>query len=111
MHKPFKVWTVNQGDDDRHCGYPKWYFPTYAQAQEVAKGRGWYGGDAPIGEGWAITIELDNETYLLQHEGSAEPTPIVIGLTPTEEVEIWNKALSKLTLEEQLMFNLQRRKA
>jgi hypothetical protein len=39
-----KVYAVHQGDDDRNSGTPAWFFYSKAQADAMAKGKGWYGG-------------------------------------------------------------------
>lgn len=85
------VWAVHQGDDDRHSGYPEWFFTSPQEAYEVAAGRGWYGGDAPVSEKKAIV--LDGETaYLLK---DIEPLELNVG--PDDLEERRKNALSKLT--------------
>lgn len=58
------VYAVHQGDTDVSRGYPKWYFEKRVDAEKCAKGRGWYGGTAPISE--IFIIEVNKKVYVLK---------------------------------------------
>ncbi len=93
------IYAVNQGDDDRHCGYPAWFFTTRAAADDCAIDRGWYGGKAPVGEHTALIA--NGEAYLL-----ASPKPIKLDVHPDDIIAKKRAVLAKLTKEEQELLGL-----
>lgn len=97
--KVINVWAVNQGDDDRSCGRPVWFFDSAAKAEEVAAGRGWFGGNAPVGEHKAILF--GNQIYLL-----AKTEPIELNLGPQDQAERRKKAIEKLTPAERKLLGI-----
>ena len=91
------LYAVHQGDDDRSWGHPTWWFDNKTKADNIAKGRGWYGGDAPVSQHAAIKIE-DDQYLILQNV-----EPIRLG-GPDDEKLIRAKALKKLTkLEKEIL--------
>lgn len=107
---PYKVYAVHQGDDDRSFGKAKWFFSNREDAERVAYKRGWYGGNAPITERWAISVSDDvlgfTDTYLLDSVSGLAPAAIEVGITPDMEKDIWNKAVEKLTPTERQLFGV-----
>ena len=96
-----KIYAVHQGDDDRSSGRPQWYFVSRLDAEIVADGRGWYGGDAPISTRSAITAK-DGKLYLL-----ADEKPINLNIGPDDLKERKERALKKLTPGERKMLGLE----
>lgn len=94
-----KVWAVHQGDDDRSFGHPAWFFTFEADARNAAKGRGWYGGIAPVTERYIVTS--GKKSYLL-----AKETPVVLNEIPESVLEKRKKILCKLTPEEREVLGL-----
>lgn len=94
-----KIYAVNQGDTDRHSGTPKWFFDSKQVAVECSIGRGWYGGNAPIGEHSALVI--DGKAYLL-----ARAEPVALNVTPQDEQAKKNAARAKLTEEERKLLGI-----
>jgi hypothetical protein len=96
-----QVYVVYENSDERSIGTPAWYFTDLAKAEAAAKGRGWYGGDAPIrdryvayvGGGWAFLV-VDEE-------------PIRLDQGPDEQAAIKEAALKKLTPEEKQILGLE----
>ena len=96
--RPFCVWTVHRECDDRRDGPITDICGTQELANSVAKGSGWYSGDAAVKKRHAITVE--GNTYLLEHE-----RPIIVALSfgdidVARKVALREKAISKLTAEE-----------
>ncbi len=89
--KLITVYVVNQGDDDRYSGKPKWVFRTETQANSVAHGRGWYGGNAPTGPRKAILGDDGETVYLCD---PSEPFRLNIG--PEDEKQEKERLLKKL---------------
>lgn len=94
-----KIYAVNQGDNDRHSGTPRWFFEDKQIAVNCSIGRGWYGGNAPIGEHSALII--DGNAYLL-----ARPEPVALNVTPEDEQAKKNAARAKLTEEERKLLGI-----
>lgn len=94
-----KVYAVHQGDSERHAGKPFWFFESSADAESVAKGRGWWGGKAPTSEHTALIV--GEHVYLL-----ARPEPVKLNEFPEDELTKKQKALAKLTKEEQKLLGL-----
>lgn len=99
MFKIITVWGVHQGDTDTNRGYPKWFFDNPINAEACAKGRGWYGGKAPIEKYTAIQFE-DNAYILLKKN------PVKLNYGPEDELAKKEKALKKLTPEERKLLGL-----
>jgi hypothetical protein len=110
-----KVYAVHQGDDDRNSGTPAWFFYSKAQADAMAKGKGWYGGTAPVRAYDALSIYNDEQVgrlsgshndepatvYLLQH-----PHPLKMDQGPVDEKLMREAALAKLTPTEKELLGL-----
>jgi hypothetical protein len=88
-----KVWAVHQGDDDARIGHPAWFFTYEVDAKNAAKGKGWYGGEAPVSQRYILTC--GKKSYLLARE-----TPVPLDEIPESVVEKRKKILCKLTPEE-----------
>lgn len=93
------VWAVYQGDDDRLSGYPTWWFDNESDAQCIAKGRGWWGGNAPVKKHPVILV--GDKAYLLAH---SEPLELNVG--PEEQAAEKEAALSKLSDREKRLLGL-----
>lgn len=104
--KTLKVWAVHQGDDDRSCGSPRWWFSDQTEANNFAKKRGWFGGDAPVSEHCAMVVpgsvtESGRDEYYL--------TKAKVDLDGVEEKiqnELKENALAKLSDEEKRVLGL-----
>ena len=94
-----KIYAVNQGDTDRYAGQPAWFFDSKDDAVNCSLGRGWYGGNAPVGEHMALVI--DGTAYLL-----ARAEPVALNVTPEDEQAKKNAALAKLTEEERKLLGI-----
>lgn len=95
-----KVWAVYQGGDDRRVGYPAEFYSSEVAAKVAAKGRGWYGGDAPVHPHPAIYA--DGAAYLL-----ACDHPIDVDLKRAQETErVKKEALAKLSPAEKAALGL-----
>ena len=95
-----EVYAVHQGDDDRSIGYPEWFFCDKKDAEMIADGRGWYGGNAPVSTHKAIKAE-DGNYYLL-----AKEEPIQLNVGPDDLEERRQKALNKLTTGERRLLGI-----
>lgn len=84
------VYAVHQGDDDRSFGHPAWYFTDNSRATNVAKGRGWYGGNAPVTD--KKVLKIGDTAYLLDRD-----TPIRLDVGPEDYDAERKNALAKLT--------------
>ncbi len=93
------IYAVNQGDDDMHAGKPKWFFRSLTDAKECARGRGWYGSDAPVGNHKALIV--DGAAYLL-----AQPKPVELDPVLDDEQAKKNKAVAKLSDEERKLLGI-----
>lgn len=93
------VWAVHSGDTEFDDGKPEWWFLNAKEADDEARGRGFYGGHAPVSVHRAIIIG-DTEVYLL-----GQPEPVVIG-GPKDIEEQRRKVLSKLTDAEKRLLGL-----
>ena len=114
MNKIIKVYAVHQGDDDRSSGYPVWFFDDFSKAKTVAAKRGWYGGEAPITERYAICVSQQdswfteqirvecNEYYLLDNTD-----PIKLNEGPDDILRKKQAALAKLTPEDRKVLGLE----
>ncbi len=94
-----EVYAVHQGDDDRHRGHPAWFFTTRWQAEDVAKGRGYFGGDAPVSIQNAVRI--GDKYFLLKMD-----LPLEMDIGPEDQSTIRRNALAKLTETEKRLLNL-----
>lgn len=113
--KLIKIYAVHQGDSDCHSGSPAWFFYSKQRADDTAKGRGWYGGIAPVREYDAISIYDDEQVgrlsgshvdkpatiYLLQHI-----KPLNMDVGPVDEAKMREAALAKLTETEKELLGL-----
>lgn len=100
MATPIKIWALYQGGDDRNIGEPVEFYSSYDKAVVAAKGRGWYGGNAPIREKSAIVA--DGATYWL-----ASSKPIDLDLCYFAEQErVKQAALAKLSSAEKAALGL-----
>jgi len=94
MSKIFKVWTVHRDNDE----YKNGRITDVCSGEDIAKivacRSGWYGGNAPIQENWAV--EIDGDIYLL---ASKDPVDLDGKLTKAKK-ELKAHALSKLSPEE-----------
>lgn len=93
-----EVYAVNQEDDDRSSGKPKWWFKEKQEAVEAARGMGWYGSNAPISKHHAIII--DHKIFLLQRV-----SPVYFGGIVSDR-EIKTQALKKLSETEKRVLGL-----
>lgn len=94
------LYTVYQGDDDRRTGYVAWYFANEYEAKDTAKGRGWYGGNAPTGTCRAVKLDNEDKYLILDTE-----TKVVLGGPEVVEKQI-KAALAKLTETEKTLLGL-----
>ena len=88
-----KIFAVNQGDDERCPGQPKWFYTNEETAQAVSDGRGWFGGKAPVSHHDALVI--DGTAYLLARVEPIELDPVI-----DDEQSVRQRAIAKLTPEE-----------
>lgn len=95
------IYSVNQGDDDRSPGKPKWWFSDVDRANHVAHKRGWYGGDAPVAQHKVIIV--GGKTFRL---ASDEPINILLDIGPEEIETERQKAMAKLTDHERKILGL-----
>jgi hypothetical protein len=110
------IHAVHQGDDDRSFGHPAWWFYSKHEAEEVAKGRGWFGGNAPVRDYQALSLEDDRQAgringwsftpepptvYLL-----ANLKPLRMGVGPADVAALKAAALAKLTDTEKELLGL-----
>lgn len=93
------LYTVYQGEDDMRIGHVAWYFANKYEADDTAKGRGWYGGTAPTGT--CRAIKLDNGKYLILET----ETQVELG-GPELMEEKRKNALAKLTESEKVLLGL-----
>jgi hypothetical protein len=102
-----KVWTVHRNADDHNDGPITDVCAHEALAMQVAKGGGWYGGNAPVVERWAITT--DGRTYLIDQETKGEPVSVAQNLDEIrmgQEEKVKRAALAKLTPDERRALGL-----
>lgn len=100
MSKIFEIWVVYTGGDDRFIGTPTLFFSSEYLACHEARGKGWYGGDAPVRQHHAV--EVDGKFYLLE---DAEPIDLDGELKAKNE-QLKEKALAKLSEEEKRALGL-----
>lgn len=100
------VWTVHKNNDDRSDGPVTNVCSTKGLANDLAKGSGWYGGNAGVNERKAV--QSGDDWYLVD---DAHPEPIDIdGEIAAKEAEELDAALAKLTDRERaLILSLKRR--
>lgn len=104
--KLITVWAVNQGDDDRHSGTPHWWFSNEGIARSFAKGKGWYGGDAPVGQHTVLMVPAEvTESGKIEYYLADERVD-VDGKEELEENRLKEQALAKLTPEEKRVLRL-----
>ena len=102
-----RVWTIHRQNDDRNDGPITDVCAHETLANQVAKGSGWYGGNAPVNERWAITI--DGETYLIDPQTKGQPVNVARNLGEIQmcrEEVAKKEALAKLTPEERKILGL-----
>lgn len=87
---PVTLFAVHEGDSDRDSGTPKWYFDTKLEAQDVAEGRGWYGGNSPISQ--VSALKVGNQAYILR-----QTEPVTINDGPIDTADRKAQALAKLS--------------
>ena len=95
----FSIWAVNQGDDDRSSGHPEWIFTDEVKANAVARGRGWYGGDAPVSSHLGVIV--DGKCYLLRKSG-----PVSLNVSPEDEIAARERAIAKLNDEDKKVLGI-----
>ena len=94
-----QIYSVYQGEDDRGCGgKPTWWFLEKEIAKSVAKGRGYFDGNASVGESWAVVVG-DKAWLLTQFE------PVTFG-GPESDDDVRQKALAKLNAQERKVLGL-----
>lgn len=94
MSEIFPVWTVHRNNDDRYTGPVTNVCSSEALAKKIAHRSGWYGGDAPICERWAVRI--DGKVYLLDSDAPVD----LDGTFAKQKAEVQKKALAKLSQDE-----------
>lgn len=95
------IWKAH-GDagSDRGVGPVIAYCSTEAQAQEAARGQGWYGGNGHVGKAHALRI--DGEVWLLERE-----TPIDLDSAQAKrDAELREKTLASLSPEQKRVLRL-----
>lgn len=94
MSKIFAVYTVHRNNDDRYSGPVTDVCSTREIAEKVAAGSGWYGGNAPVYESWAV--EVEGKVYLLSSITSVD----LDGQAKKYKQLLKEQALNKLSKEE-----------
>lgn len=97
------LFAVHTGDGERTNGTPRWFFTSKLRAEEVANGRGWYGGNSPISDVPAIRVVSEDST---QYFLLARVEPLAIDVSPDDELRKKQVALSKLTPEERKLLGV-----
>lgn len=111
--KLIHVFAVHQGDTDCSVGSPTWFFYSQAEANEAAKGRGWYGGNAPVRSYDALSIYDDKQPGYLSGAHVDKPAtvyllrqaePLAMDVGPEDPRVLRENALAKLTdVEKQIL--------
>jgi hypothetical protein len=107
MSGPYKVWAVHRNNDERNHGPVTDLCSHEALATQVSKGSGWYGGDAPVVERWAVNVH--GQTFLLDPATKGEPVTIARNLDEvhlSQEETVRKAALAKLTPAERKALGL-----
>ena len=81
---------VHEGGEERSSGKPAWFYTDKSMAEDVAKGRGWYGGIAPITK--VPAIKVGDVYYWL-----AKKDDIPVDTRPVDMKVLKEQALAKLT--------------
>lgn len=94
MSEIFPVWTVHRNNDDHRDGPVTDVCSSDLHANLLADRSGWYGGDAPTHQRWAIKV--DGKVYLLESN-----TPVDLdGVVEAQRTALKKSALQKLSPEE-----------
>lgn len=99
-----EVHCVHQDDTDVNQGQPEWAFSDADIAKMIAKGCGWYGGDAPISIRQAVVDDETGVCYIILktvkiNEAMGSKQEAIIDL-------LKKRALAKLTIEELKLLGL-----
>lgn len=64
--EPFDVWVVYMNSTNTSWGHATYFFTEENKALEMAKGKGWWGSEAPIRK--LKALNLNNKIYLIDRE-------------------------------------------
>jgi hypothetical protein len=107
VNKPFKVW-IATGENAHHIIGISF---DERKATKMSKGKGEWGADGQVYEGWAIFCDNDDskEVYLFAWGGTSTEGPnrykLDVDLIEYQK-ELKRNALSKLTLEERIALGI-----
>ena len=88
------IFAVYQGDDDRSCGEPAFFYTNETVAEKKSIGTGWYGGKARVEKRQAVLI--NKKHYLIDNIGVID----LDGKDQFNKNELIKSAKKKLTKEE-----------
>ena len=95
-----KVYAHHGDGGDRGTGPIRGYCSTRHDAEQAAKGQGWYGGDGWVSE--AHAIEINHKVYVL-----ADKDPIDLdGKNARSDAELKEKTLASLTADQKRVLGL-----
>lgn len=100
MTELLKIWKAHGDGGERSMGPVLAYCSTADKANEIAKGKGWYGGDGCVNEAFALRV--DGNVWLLERKD-----PIDLDSTQkTKDAELRRTTLAELSADQRRVLGL-----